>query len=83
MLLNSHGNYIVDHVIVFLNFCGNPGIDIYAAIIVLQMILMMMMTMMIMIKMKKRTVAVKRKKRAPNPTTSDKINQEHISIMFL
>ena len=73
-----------NHGIVFLNFCGNLGIDIYAAIIVLQMILMMMMmTMMIMIKMKKRTVAVKRKKRAPNPTTSDKINQEHISIMSL
>ena len=32
--LNSHGNYIFDHVkswenhvIVFLNFCGNPGIS--------------------------------------------------------
>ena len=24
--LNSHGNYIVDHGIVFLNFCGNPAI---------------------------------------------------------
>ena len=24
--LNSHGNYIVDHGIVFLNFCGNPGL---------------------------------------------------------
>ena len=24
--LNSHGNYIVDHGIVFLNFCGNPVI---------------------------------------------------------
>ena len=22
--LNSHGNYIVNHGIVFLNFCGNP-----------------------------------------------------------
>ena len=22
--LNSHGNYIVDHGIVILNFCGNP-----------------------------------------------------------
>ena len=22
--LNSHGNYIADHGIVFLNFCGNP-----------------------------------------------------------
>ena len=22
---NSHGNYIVDHGIVFLNFCGNPA----------------------------------------------------------
>ena len=22
--LKSHGNYIVDHGIVFLNFCGNP-----------------------------------------------------------
>ena len=25
--LNSHGNYIVDHRIVFLNFCGNPVIN--------------------------------------------------------
>ena len=23
--LNSHGNYIVDHEITFLNFCGNPA----------------------------------------------------------
>ena len=22
--INSHGNYLVDHGIVFLNFCGNP-----------------------------------------------------------
>ena len=25
--LNSHGNFIVDHGIVFLNFCGNPEAD--------------------------------------------------------
>ena len=24
--LNSHENYIVDHGIVFLNFCGNPAL---------------------------------------------------------
>ena len=25
---NSHGNYIVDHGIVVLNFCGNPGLEV-------------------------------------------------------
>ena len=27
LALNSHGNYIVDHGIVFLNFCGDPDSD--------------------------------------------------------
>ena len=30
-VLNSHGNYIVDHGIVFLNICGNPVLYILQA----------------------------------------------------
>ena len=41
--LNSHGNYIVDHGksgknhgIVYLNFCGNPGVDILFLVPIMQ-----------------------------------------------
>ena len=33
-ILKSHGNYIVDHGIVFLNFCGNPVIIMSSEVIV-------------------------------------------------